>query len=231
MDPRNTQSPAEKLLDEILLASEQATPLKSARKCMLEVLERGMAEQPELQAREADKATIAGLETSVGHLSAMVDELRGKLDYAMAAMKFIEQIGSPIDESRGDFDCRIPAMEWRAFVDARARLLAGLNHLAPSCPECVFGVCYCAVEGGQKMKAKTAETTVDIGFGRGGGQTPAQQSCYCPGCQESGKELDVLRLVSNEYNAWIHAHAAGVSYDEFLKQRLAANVTPKGGAT
>lgn len=37
-------------------------------------------------------------------------------------------------------------------------------------------------------------------------------------------ENQILWKVSDEYNAWIHAHAAGTDYDEFLRQQLAAHV-------
>jgi hypothetical protein len=37
---------------------------------------------------------------------------------------------------------------------------------------------------------------------------------------EQATEIEVLRNVSDEYNAWIRFQAAGHDYDEFLRQRL-----------
>ena len=36
-------------------------------------------------------------------------------------------------------------------------------------------------------------------------------------------DVRILQAVSDEYNAWIRAHAAGMGYDDFLIQRLAAH--------
>ena len=36
-------------------------------------------------------------------------------------------------------------------------------------------------------------------------------------------DVRILQAVSDEYNAWIRAHAAGMGYDDFLLQRLAAH--------
>ena len=38
-----------------------------------------------------------------------------------------------------------------------------------------------------------------------------------------GTELNTLRAISDEYNAWIKHHAAGHSYDDFLANRKAAH--------
>ena len=38
-----------------------------------------------------------------------------------------------------------------------------------------------------------------------------------------GPELNTLRAISDEYNAWIKHHAAGHSYDDFLAKRTAAH--------
>jgi hypothetical protein len=38
-----------------------------------------------------------------------------------------------------------------------------------------------------------------------------------------GPELNTLRAISDEYNAWIKHHAAGHSYDDFLTKREAAH--------
>ena len=36
-------------------------------------------------------------------------------------------------------------------------------------------------------------------------------------------DVRILQAVSDEYNAWIRAHASGMGYDDFLIQRLAAH--------
>ena len=36
-------------------------------------------------------------------------------------------------------------------------------------------------------------------------------------------DVRILQAVSDEYNAWIRAHASGMGYDDFLLQRLAAH--------
>jgi hypothetical protein len=70
-------------------------------------------------------AELAGQEHAIGHLSAMVDELRNLLGTAMKAMKALESAAVP-DESTEDMDARIPANDFRRFVDARASLLGAL---------------------------------------------------------------------------------------------------------
>lgn len=85
------------------------------------------AEAPQ---RNMDAIEIAGLTSSVGHLSALVDDLRVLLGTAMEAMKSVENSASPIDESQGDSDCRIPYEQWAAFVDERAKLLFAVKHSA-----------------------------------------------------------------------------------------------------
>ena len=79
-------------------------------------------------AAPSDVATMAGLESSVGHLSALVDNLRDLLGTAMRAMKAIEDVATPENESGGDFDASIPYEAWAKFVDARARLLYEIKH-------------------------------------------------------------------------------------------------------
>lgn len=37
-------------------------------------------------------------------------------------------------------------------------------------------------------------------------------------------ENQILRKVSDEYNAWIKHHAAGHSYDDFLSKRIAHGI-------
>jgi hypothetical protein len=80
--------------------------------------------------KQSDYATIAGLESSVGHLSQMVDELRLLLGTSMDAMKEVEQNGSPIDESHGNVDCCVPYGRWAKFIDARAKLLYAIRNSA-----------------------------------------------------------------------------------------------------
>jgi hypothetical protein len=75
-----------------------------------------------------EAATIAGLESATGHLSALVDDLRGLMARAMASMKALHDASQPVDEPRGDFDARVPYDAFRRFVDEHAALLYDLNH-------------------------------------------------------------------------------------------------------
>lgn len=43
--------------------------------------------------------------------------------------------------------------------------------------------------------------------------------------QEPTVDVRILQAVSDEYNAWIRAHASGMGYDDFLIQRLATRST------
>ena len=70
----------------------------------------------------------AGLESSVGHLSVLVDDLRRLLGMAMQAMKAVEDEAQPQNDSAGDFDAVIPYENWARFVDARSRLLYEITH-------------------------------------------------------------------------------------------------------
>jgi hypothetical protein len=41
-------------------------------------------------------------------------------------------------------------------------------------------------------------------------------------------DLEALKVISDEYNAWIRHHAAGHDYDDFLRNRAAHGITEKG---
>jgi hypothetical protein len=79
-------------------------------------------------ASHGDEATIAGLESATGHLSALVDDLRRLMARAMASMKALHEASKPVNESRGDFDAVIPSDVFRRFVDEHAALLADLHN-------------------------------------------------------------------------------------------------------
>lgn len=84
-----------------------------------------------------EAATIAGLESATGHLSALVDDLRSLMARAMANMKALHDAAKPADESRGDFDAKVPYDAFVRFVDAHAALLSDLHnspHELPSTP-------------------------------------------------------------------------------------------------
>lgn len=65
----------------------------------------------------------AGLTASVGHLSRLVDEQQSTLLRAKDAMTALHNSASPVDESRGDLDARIPASDFHKFVDEHAALI------------------------------------------------------------------------------------------------------------
>lgn len=77
-------------------------------------------------AQYADYKAI--LEDCIGLLTQRVDELRLLLGTSMDAMKEVEQSGSPIDESHGNVDCRVPYEQWANFVNARAKLFYAIKH-------------------------------------------------------------------------------------------------------
>lgn len=73
-------------------------------------------------------AYTAGLESATGHLSALVDDLRGLMARAMANMKALHNASKPVNESMGDFDAVIPYDVFRRFVNEHAALLADLHN-------------------------------------------------------------------------------------------------------
>lgn len=89
------------------------------------------------QAEHGEAAYTAGLESSTGHLSALVDDLRRLMARAMAEMKALEESAKPVNEPRGDFDALIPYEKWGKFVDGRAALLHAIHespHELPAAP-------------------------------------------------------------------------------------------------
>ena len=78
------------------------------------------------------------LESSVGHLSALVDELRRLLGAAMQTMSELHVSAEP-DESTADIDARIPGAAFAKFVNEHAQLLFEIKNgcaaePAPSLP-------------------------------------------------------------------------------------------------
>lgn len=87
--------------------------------------------------RDLARAEIAGLQASTGNLSALVDGQHALLEKAKATMTALHGAASPIDESGGDFDARIPASAFARFVDAHAELLHAMAQspvAAPAAP-------------------------------------------------------------------------------------------------
>ncbi len=67
------------------------------------------------------QAEIAGLNAAQGHLSALVDDLRGLLGSALDCMKSLHD-SATADESSEDLDACIPADQFRKFVDTYAAM-------------------------------------------------------------------------------------------------------------
>jgi hypothetical protein len=74
--------------------------------------------------RDAARAEIAGLESSVGHLSVMVDEQTRLVQKAIAIMKALHESATPIDGP--DMDACIPGHAFHVFVDGHAELMHAL---------------------------------------------------------------------------------------------------------
>lgn len=80
--------------------------------------------------RERDmlRAELAGHEASGGHLSALVDDLRGLLSEAMRVMKALHESASPDDGP--EMNAIVPAGAFHEFVDANAALMHKI-HISP----------------------------------------------------------------------------------------------------
>ncbi len=74
--------------------------------------------------RDAARAEIAGLESSAGHLSAMVDARTRLVQKAVAIMKTLHESAKPIDGP--DMDACIPGHAFHVFVDGHAELMHAL---------------------------------------------------------------------------------------------------------
>lgn len=74
--------------------------------------------------RDVARAEIAGLESSVGHLSAMVDAQTRLAQKAVAIMKTLHESATPIVGP--DMDACIPGNVFHAFVDGHAELMHAL---------------------------------------------------------------------------------------------------------
>ncbi len=89
-----------------------------------------LAEQPApvQQEPEIDGATMAGMDASIGHLSALVDELRLLLGCAMDNFKMLHNAAKPDDGP--DMDAIIPAIVFAKFVNQDAALRYAIKHSA-----------------------------------------------------------------------------------------------------
>jgi len=90
--------------------------------------------------RDLARAEIAGLQASTGHLSALVDGQHALLEKAKATMTALHGSASPIDESGGDFDARIPASAFARFVDEHAALLHAMAQSPVAAPAAPSGL-------------------------------------------------------------------------------------------
>lgn len=86
----------------------------------------GAAQVPSLSEKDRHEGEIAVLEAAIasnaGHLGALIDELRGMMAKALKTMTALHNVATP-DEDTPDLDARIPADDFRKFVDAHAELL------------------------------------------------------------------------------------------------------------
>jgi hypothetical protein len=83
---------------------------------------------PTVQEPEIDGATMAGMDASIGHLSALVDELRLLLGCAMDNFKMLHNAAKPDDGP--DMDAIIPAIVFAKFVNQDAALRYAIKHSA-----------------------------------------------------------------------------------------------------
>lgn len=75
--------------------------------------------------RDLCQAEIAGLNSAVGHLSAMVDEQTRLVQKAVQAMKALHETAKPDDGP--DMNAIIPAAAFHVFVDVQAELMFALK--------------------------------------------------------------------------------------------------------
>jgi len=81
-----------------------------------------------VQEPEIDGATMAGMDASIGHLSALVDELRLLLGCAMDNFNMLHNAAKPDDGP--DMDAIIPAIVFAKFVNQDAALRYAIKHSA-----------------------------------------------------------------------------------------------------
>jgi hypothetical protein len=86
------------------------------------------AQPSPVQKPEIDGATMAGMDASIGHLSALVDELRLLLGCAMDNFKMLHNAAKPDDGP--DMDAIIPAIVFAKFVNQDAALRYAIKHSA-----------------------------------------------------------------------------------------------------
>jgi hypothetical protein len=86
------------------------------------------AQPAPVQEPEIDGATMAGMDASIGHLSALVDELRLLLGCAMDNFKMLHNAAKPDDGP--DMDAIIPAIVFAKFVNQDAALRYAIKHSA-----------------------------------------------------------------------------------------------------
>ena len=110
------------------------TDLKTQHASDSKELRRLCQERDDLRrANSLHKVNTAALESSVGHLSTLVDELRRLLGAAMQTMTELHGSAAP-DESTADIDARIPGAAFAKFVNDHAQLLFEIKNGCAAAP-------------------------------------------------------------------------------------------------
>lgn len=110
------------------------TDLKTQHASDSKELRRLCQERDDLRrANSLHKVNTAALESSVGHLSTLVDELRRLLSSAMQTMSELHGSAAP-DESTADIDARIPGAAFAKFVNEHAQLLFEIKNGCAAAP-------------------------------------------------------------------------------------------------
>ncbi|MPS93336.1 hypothetical protein [Comamonas sp.] len=132
-----------------------------------EEMERLRALLAGVSAPAVDPIQAAADAASVGHLSHLVDHQTALLTRAMAAMKAVEHTATPIDESQGDMDARIPYEAWATFVDARAALLHDVAQSPVAAPQTPEANAQEATQLATQADARDAESDYQRGYRHG----------------------------------------------------------------
>jgi hypothetical protein len=110
--------------------AQQAEPAGKSQHDADSVELRSLCQARDAARRERDglRAELAGAESASGHLSALVDDLRGLLAESMRVMKALHESAAPDDGP--EMSAIIPAGAFRQFVDDNAKLMH-LIHISP----------------------------------------------------------------------------------------------------
>lgn len=131
------------------------TDLKTQHASDSKELRRLCQERDDLRrANSLHKVNTAALESSVGHLSTLVDELRRLLSSAMQTMSELHGSAAP-DESTADIDARIPGAAFAKFVNEHAQLLFEIKNGCAAAPVFIFPAT--AVAEGAQLNGESLE--------------------------------------------------------------------------